>query len=67
MTIAFRSMILRLPSPMIRWLFVTLGFLAATFATAAPIKRIWLSHEEETPATLTISWETDEPSPAVVG
>ena len=51
---------------MIRWLFVTLGFLAATFATAAPIERIWLSHEEETPATLTISWETDEPSPAVV-
>lgn len=41
-------------------------FLAPLAGSAAPIERIWLSHEEETPTTLTINWETARPSAAVV-
>lgn len=46
--------------------FLLLVIFPGTIASAAPIERIWLSHEEETPATLTVSWETTEPSPSVV-
>lgn len=49
-----------------RWITLTLTLLAVARANAAPIERIWLSHEEATPATLTINWETDEPTRAVV-
>lgn len=47
-------------------LFVFLATFAALPVSAAPIERIWLSHEDPTPATLTINWETGEPSPSVV-
>lgn len=33
---------------------------------AAPVERIWLSHEEATPSSLTVSWETPQPSAAVI-
>lgn len=51
-------------APIMRWVFSWLWL--SVGASAAPIERIWLSHEEETPATLTVNWETDAPSPSVV-
>jgi hypothetical protein len=66
MTIAFQGMLADLRSPMNRWTTLTLTILAVARANAAPIERIWLSHEEATPSTLTINWETDEPTRSVV-
>ncbi len=40
--------------------------LSSSPLAAAPIGRIWLSHEEPIPATLTISWETETPAASVV-
>jgi hypothetical protein len=34
--------------------------------TAAPIKRIWLSHAAGDPSALVVNWETSVPSPSVV-
>ena len=51
---------------MLRILPVLVAILVASFAEAAPIERIWLSHEEETPVSLTVSWEAEKASVGVI-
>lgn len=40
--------------------------LAASFASAAPIERLWLTHATNDPSKIVVNWETDAPANSVV-
>src|SRR5215213_7721159 len=52
--------------PIPRNFFLVAAWMLTTFAESAEISRIWLSHERETPRTITVNWETVDPAESVV-
>lgn len=45
---------------------LTLALAFASLASAAPIERLWLTHQSNDPSKIVINWETAQPSNSVV-
>jgi hypothetical protein len=45
---------------------LTLALACASLASAAPIERVWLTHQSNDPSKIVINWETAQPSNSVV-
>lgn len=45
---------------------LTLALAFASLAAAAPIERVWLTHQTNDPSKIVVNWETTEPSNSIV-